>query len=323
MHARVRASRQELASECTISGRCGELPVSAIRDAGSGRRRPVVRAPSTTPRRRKASWSSFSSRAGPCRSSASTTMTMPASPFEVAQPGFVGLDAIDVRGVSVVLDRDPQLSSAEIKAVHLATVDGADGDVRLRYGKPEVDNQPEQPALRGRVGAAGRQVDESPTDTGAARIGPSCSRSRRRRRNAGRFGSGSAGEGLVDHGQCFREARQCTAGRRRLVPGREPGRPCRSSRSSTSAQPLWRTMPSRSPLRCLVRQHEVDRCRAGARSDAVQVGGRRTGQDRVRPDREPRSGDDTSVARSPGLRRPGRPCKGATTSPMRRAERTR
>ena len=95
----------------------------------------------------------------------------PASPFEVAQPGFVGLDAIDVRGVSVVLDRDTQLLVPEIKAVHLATVDGADGDVRLRYGKPQVDNQPEQPALRGRVGAAGRQVDESPTDTGAARIG--------------------------------------------------------------------------------------------------------------------------------------------------------
>ena len=173
----------------------------------------------------------------------------PASPFEVAQPGFVGLDAIDMRGVSVVLDRDTQLPYPRSRRYTSRPSTSRTGRFASRYGKPEVDNQPEQPALRGE---SARPVARS-TSPLPIRVprgsGRSCSRSRRRRRNAGRSAR-AAGRGPRRPRPVLWEARQCTAGRRRLVPAQEPGRPCRSSRSSTSAQPLWRMMPSRSPLRC-------------------------------------------------------------------------
>jgi hypothetical protein len=154
-----------------------------------------------------------------------------------------------MRGISVVLDRDTQLLVPEIEAVHLPTVDGADGDVRLRYGKPQVDNQPEQQLSEG---DSARPVARS-TSLLPMRVprgsGRSCSRSRRRRRNAGRFGSGSRARASSTTasalgGQTVHSRSTTTRSSPRT------GRPCRSSRSSTSAQPLWRTMPSRSPLRC-------------------------------------------------------------------------
>ena len=191
-------------ARCTISGSAASARSarSAMRKRPQGTESSALRV--TTPRRRKASWSSFSSRAGPYRSWASTTTTIQPRRFEVAQSGFVGLDASDMRGVAVVLDRDTQLLASRGRGDTARAVESRTGSWP-RHRKPEVDDHARaasSPRATRRGRSPGRRVSyrcACRADRAVPAAAPAAGG-----RNAGRFVLGQPGEGLVDHGERLR-----------------------------------------------------------------------------------------------------------------------
>ena len=126
----------------------------------------------------------------------------PPPPLEVPTPRRVGLLLIDVSRVAVVLEGDLELLPAEIEAIHLAPVDIQNRQVGRWRRKSEVDDPPEEPALGGRLGAAGRQVDEAATDASAARVGPCADQFTDSTSHLRALQFHRAGEGLVDDREC-------------------------------------------------------------------------------------------------------------------------
>ena len=173
---------------------------------------------------------------------------------------------------------------------YLAPVDIQNRQVGRRRRKSEVDDPPEEPALRGRLGAASRQVDEAGTDASAARVGPYADQFTDSTSQLHALQFHRAGEGFVDDREC--------------VPGPQRAGEIGENAVETEdreSEPLFSIVleehavvhddaPARS-LVGLVRSHEMDRSR-GDRCQPVQESCGGSGHERSRTRDEPGRGND-------------------------------